>query len=411
MANIVFTASVFRGHLVATKTLVEELKTLGHNVHYYAPAKYQDMLAAMNVSYNLYPSFNSLESLISGKLSATDLHGRLFSLVNGTVNAAFDIIPWLGEEFNNKKVDLVIYDNMAFWGGIVANEQSIPSICSTSVMAINSNTIAATKEGSVYVDNMPDYVTQPLLNLKAMYKSDVSSLLDLITGQYSDHVILYTSKALQRHAEHFPETKYLFFPKRYDAQSFPLQNEISDSGGLRVFVSFGTLFNNDVDIFKHIIDAFGALNHNVTISAGAKQEIFNDLDNYNHYPHISVKFFVNQTEVLMESDIFLTHAGFNGVQEAIYHLVPMITSPVAGDQNFISKTLVDKGVAQLLDRNSSLEPQLRTIISDIQNRWDEYQINLKAIRDSLTAQETVDVVLAKIEQVIAGTSELHLDEL
>ena len=214
MSKIVITASIYRGHLVATRALVQELRYLGHNVHFYAPAKYQDLLDTMDVTYNLYPSFSSLDSLIENKLSATDLHGRLFSLVNGTVNVALDIIPWLSAELASQNPDLVIYDNMAFWGGIVANEKNIPSICSTSVMAINSYTIESSGEGTVYVNNIPDFVVAPLQNLKTIYQSDVSSLLDMITGQYSDHVILYTSKALQRHAEHFPETKYIFFPEK-----------------------------------------------------------------------------------------------------------------------------------------------------------------------------------------------------
>ncbi|AIF80975.1 macrolide glycosyltransferase [endosymbiont of Acanthamoeba sp. UWC8] len=408
MSKIAFFAPVYRGHIVATESLVEALNKRGHEVIYYAPLQYQELIQNMNVEYKQYPNIPSLEYLMVTKLPPTDLHARLLRLTEGAVNAAKDLIPLIIEDCTKESVDLIIYDNMAIWGHVIAKKLSIPSICSTTVMAINNETIINTGEGAVYT-NLPEFIEEPFHRLQELYPSDISTLVDLISGQYSSDIILYTSCYLQRHSQYFNKNKYIFFPARYLGEELPANNSISDLKQPTIYVSFGTLYNHDLDRFIKILNAFEGTEYKVTLSTGGEEEVYNSLLKYNTNPNISINLMLNQTTILKNTDIFITHGGFNSVQESIYHLVPMIVMPIAGDQNFIAKRLVELNAAKTVDSNLPIEQQISGLVNDIVKDWDDHQASLLAIRDSLSDVQNMEEALLRIEEKIYNNS--YKDEL
>jgi MGT family glycosyltransferase len=414
MANIAFVVPAYRGHVAPTKALAIELQSRGHQVYYYATANNEDLLKEIGLSYTIYPNTKSLKTLVSTGLPGDVSQSFLSSLmesytlavntVNNTVNVAHDVVPWLTKEFTSKNIDLVFYGSMSFWGEVAANELKIPSICFTGMMAINSNTIWYTWENLKY-KIIPSFIYKPLYELKSLYKSDVSTLLDMVSCDHSKHAVLFTSKALQRHSEHFPESKYIFFPKTCDIDTISNEHLISSNSSLNIFASFGTLFNTNINGFKSIIDTFGAMNHNVVLSIGGRKEVYDKLVSYNHHPNVDLRLFVNQNEILKNTDVFVTHAGFNGVKEAICNLVPMITTPIDHDQPFIAKTLIERGVAHLLDLKSPLKPQLEYALSEIKDHWEIYQDKLKSIRDTIIDESITQNALDKIEKIIGESSD------
>ena len=115
---------------VATEHLTTALADRGHDVAYFAPQKYMDLVSKMNVTYVPYPEFESLDTLMNAKLPTTgDVNSRLKFLLGNTVNASQDIFQW-GQDLLNQhlKVDLVIYDNMAIWGHVIAEKLGIITV-------------------------------------------------------------------------------------------------------------------------------------------------------------------------------------------------------------------------------------------------------------------------------------------
>ncbi len=415
MANIAFITPAYRGHVAPTKALAIELMNRGHKVYYYSSTNNEDLLKEIGTEYSIYPSTESVKILVSIGLPGNVAQSAISSLiesyklavntVNNTVNVARDVTPWLVNELAPKSIDLIFYGSMSFWGEVAANKLNIPSICYTGMMAINSDTVMNTWENIKYkfIPSWPVY--KPLYDLKTIYKSDVSNLLDMVSCDHSKHTVLFSSRTLQRHAEYFPEDRYIFFPKTCNADSILNEHLISNSEKLNIFASFGTLFNTNIDGFKKIIDALGTMNHNVILSIGGRKEVYNNLVNYNQYPNIDMRLFVDQDKVLKNTDVFITHAGFNGVKEAICNLVPMITTPIDHDQPFVSKTLIDLKVAHSLDLDLPLASQLEHALNEIINRWGLYQERLKTIRLTLTNESAIDHALDMVEEII-GESKL-----
>lgn len=276
-------------------------------------------------------------------------------------------------------------------------------------MPINSNSILYTWENLKYMI-IPSFIYKPLYELKSIYKSEVSTLLDMVSCDHSKHAVVFSSKTLKRHSEYFPESKYIFFPKTCNIDKILNEHPISNDSSLNIFASFGTLFNTNINGFKNIIDTFGAMNHNVVLSIRDREEVYNSLVSYNNHTNIDVRLFVNQNEILKNTDVFITHAGFKGVKEAICNLVPMITTPIDHDQPFVSKTIIELGIAHLLNLKLPLKPQLEHALSEITNHWDLYQEKLKSIRDTLTDESMTQNALDKIETVIGeSTNNLNHD--
>jgi MGT family glycosyltransferase len=62
-----------------------------------------------------------------------------------------------------------------------------------------------------------------------------------------------------------------------------------------------------------------------------------------------------QLEVLKRAEVFITHAGFNSVNEALYFGVPMLALPQVNDQHMVAKRLVSMhlGMAESMKELSS----------------------------------------------------------
>ena len=59
---------------------------------------------------------------------------------------------------------------------------------------------------------------------------------------------------------------------------------------------------------------------------------------------------VPQVEILRRAAAFVTHAGMNSVQEALYHGVPLVMAPQAADQFWISARAREIGAGVVLPR-------------------------------------------------------------
>ena len=76
-------------------------------------------------------------------------------------------------------------------------------------------------------------------------------------------------------------------------------------------------------------------------------------------PKIQVLDFVPQKELLQEADLFITHGGGNGVNEAILTETPMLVIPFFGDQLHLAETITKAGLGLSYppDSNQSLDTE------------------------------------------------------
>ena len=102
-----------------------------------------------------------------------------------------------------------------------------------------------------------------------------------------------------------------------------------------IYVSLGTAFNSQNNVFSIIIDSFNIFDELISKNEDAKLSKFNQLikekkmkipDNMLLAPSLP------QLEVLKRASLFITHSGMNSTSESVHYGVPMICIPQNGDQ-------------------------------------------------------------------------------
>ena len=77
-------------------------------------------------------------------------------------------------------------------------------------------------------------------------------------------------------------------------------------------------------------------------------------------PNVKLSKWLPQQDVLGHPNckVFLTHGGFGGTVEAVYHGVPLVGIPMLGDQHLNMKKSVDAGFAFSLEYTTLTEEEL-----------------------------------------------------
>ena len=105
-----------------------------------------------------------------------------------------------------------------------------------------------------------------------------------------------------------------------------------------IYISLGSINTDFIAFYKMCIHAFENLDYYVVMSIGNKCKI----DQLGTIPsNFYVGNFLPQLAVLRQTDIFVTHAGFNSVSEALYYGIPMYALPLVNDQYMVAKRIKD----------------------------------------------------------------------
>lgn len=130
-----------------------------------------------------------------------------------------------------------------------------------------------------------------------------------------------------------------------------LEQVFSDRKLKLIYVSLGTVFNNNSFIFDSILENFKLftkeeVNFRVVMALGkdiyAKYEQKIQRGDLVLPENVLLVPFAPQIEILERASLFITHAGMNSASEAIHYGVPVICIPIQGDQPFVAYRLADE---------------------------------------------------------------------
>jgi len=288
-----------------------------------------------------------------------------------------ELWPTILEFIKLNNIDVIIYDQFAIWGKLLALQYKIPSVCS-SIMLLRD-----------VEDWMKISKKIPNDTNNFSYKE----MLDCIACLGSDKVIAYTSSAFQ--AEFEKHKNIIFFGNRSNKKILQTHKTFDDQS--LIYISFGTLFNCDFDTLNKLIDFFKNTSYNIIISTGGNEEVYNKLLKKKYPKNIQIYKFVDQEDILSKASLFITHAGANSLYEAISFSVPMIMIPQMEEQHFNACKARKLELGCILDSESISEQDIQKALDDINQNWKKYRDASFNIRKTFLNSSNAEEVSRNIE--------------
>ncbi|MBU8689788.1 glycosyl transferase [Priestia megaterium] len=360
MGKVLFFNFPGEGHINPTIALVEELVKKGEEVVYYCVEEYKNKIKKTGASFRPYENFVRNIDMVERMTKRIDPLEMLLHMGRSTDK----IIETVLQEISNEKYDYVIYDNNFAAGWIIADVLKIPKVSSCTTFAINEEVfLSLTKSRGEIDKTSPKYkeIEKISKKWKQKYGITLTDKQNLMSCP-GDITLVYTSKLYQPHAEKFDDSFIFVGPSiasRKDIEPLPLENISNDK---LIFISMGTVFNQQPELYKTCFEAFGESSAKVILSVGKQT----DINQFKDIPaNFIVRNYVPQLEILQQADIFITHGGMNSSSEGLYFGVPLLVIPVMGDQPIVAKRIEELGAGLQLNRDELDAGALRSATEQI----------------------------------------------
>ena len=353
--NILFVNANLYGHINPTLGLVKKLTERGHKVDYFCSVEFSEQVRKSGANWI---DFGSGLNLFLKNYRPTDRH-PFYLLMEYILTYDEVMLPQILDIIKERTYDLIFCDSI--FGGACFLKQltRTPVICSHSSFAMSH---APVPPRMLIPGTHPqlDHCFQVLNRICDCYKIEEPTLEEVFISR-GDHNIVYTNMEFNGD-DAVKEPQYLFAGPSMERTQEIESVDLSGIGNRKLlYISLGSLNTDFLDFYKMCICAFCDTDYYVCMSIGTKCEVaqLGELPQ-----NFLVKNVLPQLEILKKADAFITHAGFNSVNEALYFGVPMLALPQVNDQHMTAKRLVSMNLG-LSDNIKEISAQ--KLIDQIQN--------------------------------------------
>jgi MGT family glycosyltransferase len=329
------------GHTNPSLSLVAELVRRGEQVIYYSLEEFQSAIEQTGASFRSY----------GDALPAVYTQGNEngFQVVRQLLQASECIVDQFRKDVEDIHPDYILYDSLAAWGHYFAQLLHVPAICSMTMFGITWR-LAYSVPSLVWMAllSYPELIQAERIGRRISKKYAVKRLDSMsYLRNHAQLNIVYTSRFFQPYASAFDETFQFVGPslgERPVVADFPFE-QISDPAP--IYISLGTIFNQQYDFYQQCLQAFADSDHQVILSIGRDTSI----EQLATIPkNFIVRRFVPQLDILQRASLFITHGGMNSTSEALYYGVPLLVIPQATDQHYVAKRVAQLGAGLQLER-------------------------------------------------------------
>ncbi len=389
MAKIVFFSIPAYGHTNPTLGLVRELTARGHQVRYYSYEKFRSRIEAAGANFISCDGCDAQLGLSpeDGARIALDPAFSIHVLVETTL--ALDAM--VCREMETERPDCIVADSMAAWGKAAALKLKIPFVSSTTTFAFNRESAKIMKQSLrqalKLLRSLPG-INRDIRRLQRV-GYPIKNFLQLISNDRDTETIVYTSPEFQPCAESFSE-KYAFVGPLV----IPPETSFRKKGKKLIYVSMGTVNNDMLEFYSNCIRAFGNTELELLISAGELA----DISLLGRLPeNVRVERWVEQTAVLKEADVFISHCGMNSASESLYFGAPVLCYPQTAEQRAVATRISQLGAGIVLPSASAkdIRAGVNLLIKD-----DNYRLNAEKIGESFRRCGGAAAAADKIERLI-----------
>lgn len=391
MSKIAFFCIPAHGHTNPTLEVVRELTSRGHEVWYYSYRSMQEKIEATGARFISCDGYDMELSLApeDGARISTDLAFATQVLVETTLALGKGIEA----ELKAWQPHCIVSDSMAVWGKALARKLEIPFVSSTTTFAFNKQSARTMRQSPGELFKMLFSMDKINKSIKRLQENGypIKNILDIIQNDNETDTIVYTSPEFQPFADTFSD-RYLFVGPSI-RKTASAQEEKSSSGKKQIYISLGTVNNNNRNFYLNCIEALRSLPIDGVISVGE----LTDLKSFGKLPeNVRVESRVDQIALLQHTDVFLTHCGMNSVNEALYFQVPLILFPQTTEQKSVASRTAQLGAGVYLPGTDPAAIQ-RTIQEVLSNS--DYKKNAEKIAQSFYRCGGAKAAAAKIERI------------
>lgn len=385
MAKIVFFCIPAHGHTNPTLGVVRELVSLGHEVLYYSYNMLKEKIENTGAKFVSCDDYDMEQKLSpeDGARLGKDLAFSTKILVDTTL-ALDDMVC---NQIKELQPDCIVADSMAIWGKCVALKFGIPFISSTTTFAFNQHSAKIMKQSIGQIFGMifsMGKIQKDIIRLQNK-GYPINNVLDIIKNDDNTDTIVYTSPEFQPCSETFSD-KYTFIGPSIR----PITDEIVKTHKKLIYISMGTVINNNAGFYHNCIKAFADTDFQVIMSVGN----LTDMTEFKNLPeNISVYQNVDQIAVLSKADVFISHCGMNSVNESLYYGVPLIMFPQTSEQGGVANRVNQLKAGVMLKKNTvkNIQNAVKSLIDD-----GEYRKNAISISDGFKKCSGVKGAVEKI---------------
>jgi len=381
--NILFVNANLYGHINPTLGLVKRLTARGHHVSFFCSESFSDRVTEMGAAWIGYSG--QLDSFLRD-YRPTDRH-PFFMLMEYMLLYDEVVLPEILDILKANPYDLIICDS--YFGGVCFLKQmtQVPVVSSHSSFAMSHTPLPPRMLVPGFHQQL-DHCYQIIRRICEKHQIMEPSLEEVFVSK-GDLNIVYTTRSFNGD-EGVDEPDYLFMGPSVDRVQAAGEVDFSVIGERKlIYISLGSLNNEFVDFYQICIAAFRDTNFYVCMSIGTKC----DSSQLCEIPgNFLVQGFLPQLEILKQADLFITHAGFNSVNEALYFGVPMLALPQVNDQHMVARRLLAMHLGRM-ENLSELSPEIlraqaEALVLDRDIRRNCMRISLE-MRNSTSSEKTV----------------------
>lgn len=381
--NVLFINSNLYGHINPTLGLVKKLTERGNRVYYFCSEAFSEQVSKIGAKWI---GFSDRLDQFLKDYRPTDKH-PFFMLMEYILSYDEVMLPEILDIVKKYQFDMIICDSI--FGGACFLRQMIdtPIVCSHSSFAMSQTPVPERMLVPGFHPQL-DHCYQILKRICESYQIEGPSLKQVFTSK-GDFNIVYTTCTFNGD-EGVREPDYLFCGPSIDRLQEASELDFSVVGDRKlIYISLGSLNTEFLDFYQTCISAFCNTKYYVCMSIGKKCEVSQLGDIPQNF---LVKSFLPQLEILKRADVFITHAGFNSVNEALYFGVPMLALPQVNDQHMVANRLAALQLG-MVESMKELSPEI--LRAKIESLITDKEINENCIQMS---QEMKN--FAKLEQTV-----------
>ncbi len=384
--RFLFTMQPAFGHFHAMVPLAQALKELGHEVAFatgksFGPVLQRNGFLHFPTGLDFDGSKDIFEALpewpaIEAKYRSSGLQ-QVYGFIEGLAPRMVDDLIGLVDTWHP---NVIVRDQLEFGGYIAAEYSGLPH---------------ATVIWATYI-SAKDLCPQAVIELRRRYRLPDDPGLDSL-----DRYLVFD---FLPSAWTFPNLPYPPVAHRFCAPPFDLSSGDARLPGWvftlpyqsTVYATLGTTFNQAPITFRAILAALSTEAVNLILTVGRSM----DPAQFGPQPdHIKIAQYIPQTLLLPYCDALIFHGGYNSLQSALWHGLPMVVIPQgAGDNLPTGWRCAAVGVGVLIDENPPQPEAIRRAVKTILEQPDyracaqEFQRAIRKLPSLVEAVKRLEIL-------------------